>query len=89
MFLFYFPFDTFSFSHVIVHLTNYLALPIIGQLTWHNIKYEQHCTDLFQNLTKKVTMRFSQRSCRLRAKIVNEYDQEIPQSQTADNPVAP
>ena len=22
-------------------------------------------------------------------KIVNEYDQEIPQSQTADNPVAP
>ena len=23
------------------------------------------------------------------AKIVNEYDQEIPQSQTADNPVAP
>ena len=24
-----------------------------------------------------------------KAKIVNEYDQEIPQSQTADNPVAP
>ena len=24
-----------------------------------------------------------------RMKIVNEYDQEIPQSQTADNPVAP
>ena len=24
-----------------------------------------------------------------RLKIVNEYDQEIPQSQTADNPVAP
>ena len=24
-----------------------------------------------------------------RPKIVNEYDQEIPQSQTADNPVAP
>ena len=23
------------------------------------------------------------------AKIINEYDQEIPQSQTADNPVAP
>ena len=23
------------------------------------------------------------------SKIVNEYDQEIPQSQTADNPVAP
>ena len=23
------------------------------------------------------------------AKIVSEYDQEIPQSQTADNPVAP
>ena len=23
-----------------------------------------------------------------KAKIVNEYDQEIPQSQTADNPVA-
>ena len=25
----------------------------------------------------------------LEAKIVSEYDQEIPQSQTADNPVAP
>ena len=25
----------------------------------------------------------------LPAKIVSEYDQEIPQSQTADNPVAP
>ena len=25
----------------------------------------------------------------LYAKIVSEYDQEIPQSQTADNPVAP
>ena len=24
-----------------------------------------------------------------KTKIVNEYDQEIPQSQTADNPVAP
>ena len=26
---------------------------------------------------------------RRKPKIVNEYDQEIPQSQTADNPVAP
>ena len=26
---------------------------------------------------------------RLGIKIVSEYDQEIPQSQTADNPVAP
>ena len=26
---------------------------------------------------------------RILTKIVNEYDQEIPQSQTADNPVAP
>ena len=25
----------------------------------------------------------------VRTKIVSEYDQEIPQSQTADNPVAP
>ena len=29
------------------------------------------------------------RTIRKTAKIVNEYDQEIPQSQTADNPVAP
>ena len=30
------------------------------------------------------------RACRdIALKIVNEYDQEIPQSQTADNPVAP
>ena len=28
------------------------------------------------------------RFCLFRAKIVSEYDQEIPQSQTADNPVA-
>ena len=27
--------------------------------------------------------------CACALKIVNEYDQEIPQSQTADNPVAP
>ena len=27
--------------------------------------------------------------CHHPAKIVSEYDQEIPQSQTADNPVAP
>ena len=27
--------------------------------------------------------------CIMTSKIVNEYDQEIPQSQTADNPVAP
>ena len=27
--------------------------------------------------------------CYMAAKIVSEYDQEIPQSQTADNPVAP
>ena len=26
---------------------------------------------------------------KIKAKIVSEYDQEIPQSQTADNPVAP
>ena len=29
------------------------------------------------------------RSVQLSSKIVSEYDQEIPQSQTADNPVAP
>ena len=28
-------------------------------------------------------------SVRTGAKLVSEYDQEIPQSQTADNPVAP
>ena len=27
--------------------------------------------------------------CLMAAKIVSEYDQEIPQSQTTDNPVAP
>ena len=32
--------------------------------------------------------RLSQKGVNVR-KIVNEYDQEIPQSQTADNPVAP
>ena len=28
-------------------------------------------------------------NCANKAKIVSEYDQEIPQSQTSDNPVAP
>ena len=32
---------------------------------------------------------FHIRTDRIGSKIVNEYDQEIPQSQTADNPVAP
>ena len=30
-----------------------------------------------------------QSACTVKPKIVSEYDQEIPQSQTADNPVAP
>ena len=34
-------------------------------------------------LTEKVEI------LKMTSKIVNEYDQEIPQSQTADNPVAP
>ena len=29
------------------------------------------------------------KNTRRQVKIVNEYDQEIPQSQTADNPLAP
>ena len=32
---------------------------------------------------------FRTESCCISNKIVSEYDQEIPQSQTADNPVAP
>ena len=36
---------------------------------------------------KKIKTKFLR--CTGYLKIVNEYDQEIPQSQTADNPVAP
>ena len=32
---------------------------------------------------------FSFTGNRIKLRIVSEYDQEIPQSQTADNPVAP
>ena len=35
-----------------------------------------------------VEIRLPLAKCKV-TKIVNEYDQEIPQSQTADNPVAP
>ena len=38
---------------------------------------------LTNDMTKMVNL------LRLISKIVSEYDQEIPQSQTADNPVAP
>ena len=34
-------------------------------------------------------LKFGAKFCSLRKKKVSEYDQEIPQSQTADNPVAP
>ena len=36
-----------------------------------------------------VRLILSKRPIKDYAKIVSEYDQEIPQSQTADNPVAP
>ena len=53
-------------------------------------------THLFQGLSRTTTIKLSEAFSSmvsaakwLYSKIVNEYDQEIPQSQTADNPVAP
>ena len=45
----------------------------------------------FTNIDKEklVTPPGSSMGSSIAPKIVNEYDQEIPQSQTADNPVAP
>ena len=37
----------------------------------------------------KVFIYFYEKARQSRLRIVSEYDQEIPQSQTADNPVAP
>ena len=41
-----------------------------------------HCRNKEESSLKYICLFF-------KAKIVSEYDQEIPQSQTADNPVAP
>ena len=38
---------------------------------------------------EKLSLQYAIRLAANPSKIVNEYDQEIPQSQTADNPVAP
>ena len=38
---------------------------------------------------KKHVIKYCEKVYERSGKIVNEYDQEIPQSQTADNPVAP
>ena len=35
------------------------------------------------------SLKYQERTSFIVSKIVSEYDQEIPQSQTADNPVAP
>ena len=49
-------------------------------------RFSIHITKLEQAVTKTSCTYFC---LSLTAKIVSEYDQEIPQSQTADNPVAP
>ena len=41
------------------------------------------------NVNISVDVRSATACCFIPSKIVSEYDQEIPQSQTADNPVAP
>ena len=38
---------------------------------------------------KKIYLNIEQSNTNINVKIVSEYDQELPQSQTADNPVAP
>ena len=41
------------------------------------------------NVHEKCLYQSEDESIKTSVKIVSEYDQEIPQSQTADNPVAP
>ena len=41
------------------------------------------------SLREKLSLQYDIRLAANPSKIVSEYDQEIPQSQTADNPVAP
>ena len=51
----------------------------------------QFVHDIISNLDRAVNRGHKQTDSIIMdfAKIVSEYDQEIPQSQTADNPVAP
>ena len=54
----------------------------------HKLKFRIHSTLYLQHFPGKInTKRHSPGS--FNSEIVSEYDQEIPQSQTADNPVAP
>ena len=69
----------------------FLSLPIL----FPNSYWWYHILDLFNNSLVYITTFFifcyllNQNSSLIESKIVSEYDQEIPQSQTADNPVAP
>ena len=42
-----------------------------------------------QKIQASITRKYHNHTPQTNPKIVSEYDQEIPQSQTADNPVAP
>ena len=56
----------------------------------HNLIKENHeCSYMVANILRADPHTPDPENGVSRSKIVNEYDQEIPQSQTADNPVAP
>ena len=54
-------------------------------------KYRTHLQYKYNVLQNAAEMMHGEKhtSTRLYKKIVSEYDQEMPQAQTADNPVAP
>ena len=75
-----------TFCHSIYVQKVMKLLAFIFEQSSYTFLYFQYCTDLlkliFHFLTCKGISIFT-------LKIVSEYDQEIPQSQTADNPMAP
>ena len=57
-------------------------------LSLHDFRVQKCKNQLFEE-NKRFECSFYQIQVQVIAKIVSEYDQEIPQSQTADKPVAP
>ena len=55
----------------------------------HTLKQELSTAKTYEQYRLDATSIVDRHRCHMAAKIVSEYDQEIPQSQTADNPVAP
>ena len=67
-----------------VHPLNFHDFSLISYIFVNIHKYANLIICISEHWMKVICL-----NIQLVPKIVNEYDQEIPQSQTADNPVAP